>query len=114
MAFIGSTGSGKSTLIQLIPRFYDVSEGEILIDGVNVKSTNLVHYAIRLAIFHKSVTFTGTIADNLRYGKEDATLEEMERAIDIARTEFVSQNRKAMMNLFQKVARTFLVVKNNV
>ena len=92
MAFIGSTGSGKSTLIQLIPRFYDVSEGEILIDGVNVKSTNLVHYAIRLAIFHKSVTFTGTIADNLRYGKEDATLEEMERAIDIAQaTEFVSQ-----------------------
>lgn len=112
VAFIGSTGSGKSTLIQLIPRFYDVSEGEILIDGVNVKITNLVHYAIRLAIFHKSVTFTGTIADNLRYGKEDATLEEMERAIDIAQaTEFVSQNRKAMMNLFQKVARTFLVVK---
>ena len=71
-----------------------------------------MHYAIRLAIFHKSVTFTGTIADNLRYGKEDATLEEMERAIDIAQaTEFVSQNRKAMMNLFQKVARTFLVVK---
>ena len=57
VAFIGSTGSGKSTLIQLIPRFYDVSEGEILIDGVNVKITNLVHYAIRLAIFHKKRYF---------------------------------------------------------
>ena len=81
VAFIGSTGSGKSTLIQLIPRFYDVSEGEILIDGVNVKDYQL-----------SALRFTGTIADNLRYGKEDATLEEMERAIDIAQaTEFVSQ-----------------------
>ena len=95
MAFIGSTGSGKSTLIQLIPRFYDVSEGEILIDGVNVKSTNLVHYAIRLAIFHKSVTFTGTIADNLRYGKEDATLEEWNEQLTLLKQQ----------NLFHKTAR---------
>ncbi len=116
MAFIGSTGSGKSTLIQLIPRFYDVSEGEILIDGVNVKEYKLSALRNKIGyIPQKALLFTGTIADNLRYGKEDATLEEMERAIDIAQaTEFVSQNRKAMMNLFQKVARTFLVVKNNV
>lgn len=93
VAFIGSTGSGKSTLIQLIPRFYDVSEGEILIDGVNVKEYKLS--ALRNKIGYippKALLFTGTIADNLRYGKEDATLEEMERAIDIAQaTEFVSQ-----------------------
>lgn len=93
VAFIGSTGSGKSTLIQLIPRFYDVSEGEILIDGVNVKDYQLSALLNKIGyIPQKALLFTGTIADNLRYGKEDATLEEMERAIDIAQaTEFVSQ-----------------------
>lgn len=93
VAFIGSTGSGKSTLIQLIPRFYDVSEGEILIDGVNVKDYQLSALRNKVGyIPQKALLFTGTIADNLRYGKEDATLEEMERAIDIAQaTEFVSQ-----------------------
>lgn len=93
VAFIGSTGSGKSTLIQLIPRFYDVSEGEILIDGVNVKEYKLSALRNKIGyIPQKALLFTGTIADNLRYGKEDATLEEMERAIDIAQaTEFVSQ-----------------------
>ncbi|EGO6081198.1 multidrug efflux ABC transporter subunit EfrA [Enterococcus faecalis] len=93
VAFIGSTGSGKSTLIQLIPRFYDVSEGEILIDGVNVKEYKLSALRNKFGyIPQKALLFTGTIADNLRYGKEDATLEEMERAIDIAQaTEFVSQ-----------------------
>lgn len=93
VAFIGSTGSGKSTLIQLIPRFYDVSEGEILIDGVNVKEYKLSALRNNIGyIPQKALLFTGTIADNLRYGKEDATLEEMERAIDIAQaTEFVSQ-----------------------
>ncbi|MCC4084468.1 multidrug efflux ABC transporter subunit EfrA [Enterococcus faecalis] len=93
VAFIGSAGSGKSTLIQLIPRFYDVSEGEILIDGVNVKDYQLSALRNKIGyIPQKALLFTGTIADNLRYGKEDATLEEMERAIDIAQaTEFVSQ-----------------------
>ncbi|MGM0243541.1 multidrug efflux ABC transporter subunit EfrA [Enterococcus sp. AZ107] len=93
VAFIGSTGSGKSTLIQLIPRFYDVSEGEILIDGVNVKDYQLSALRNKIGyIPQKALLFTSTIADNLRYGKEDATLEEMERAIDIAQaTEFVSQ-----------------------
>ena len=93
VAFIGSTGSGKSTLIQLIPRFYDVSEGEILIDGVNVKEYQLSALRNKIGyIPQKALLFTGTIADNLRYGKEDATLEGMERAIDIAQaTEFVSQ-----------------------
>lgn len=93
VAFIGSTGSGKSTLIQLIPRFYDISEGEILIDGVNVKDYQLSALRNKIGyIPQKALLFTGTIADNLRYGKEDATLEEMERAIDIAQaTEFVSQ-----------------------
>ncbi|WP_265458560.1 ABC transporter ATP-binding protein [Enterococcus sp. HY326] len=93
VAFIGSTGSGKSTLIQLIPRFYDVTEGEILIDGVNVEEYSL--RALRQKIGYipqKAILFTGTIADNLRYGKEDATMEEMEAAADIAQaSDFISQ-----------------------
>ena len=69
VAFIGSTGSGKSTLIQLIPRFYDVSEGEILIDGVNVKDYQLSALRNKIGyIPQKALLFTGTIADNLRYG----------------------------------------------
>ncbi|MEG3032366.1 MAG: ATP-binding cassette domain-containing protein, partial [Enterococcus sp.] len=73
VAFIGSTGSGKSTLIQLIPRFYDVSEGEVLIDGVNVKDYRLKSLREKIGyIPQKALLFTGTIAENLRYGKEDA------------------------------------------
>ena len=93
MAFIGSTGSGKSTLIQLIPRFYDVSEGEVLIDGVNVKDYRLKSLREKIGyIPQKALLFTGTIAENLRYGKEDATQAEMQRAVDIAQAaDFISQ-----------------------
>lgn len=74
-----------------------------------------MHYAIRLAIFHKSVTFTGTIADNLRYGKEDATLEEMERAIDIAQaTEFVSQKPQGYDEPLSEGGTNFSGGQNNV
>lgn len=109
VAFIGSTGSGKSTLIQLIPRFYDVSEGEILIDGVNVKEYQLSALRNKIGyIPQKALLFTGTIADNLRYGKEDATLEEMERAIDIAQaTEFVSQKPQGYDELLSEGGTNF-------
>ncbi|WP_206856546.1 ABC transporter transmembrane domain-containing protein [Candidatus Enterococcus mangumiae] len=93
VAFIGSTGSGKSTLIQLIPRFYDVTHGEILIDGVDVRKYQLSKLRQKIGFIpQKALLFTGTIAENLRYGKEDATQEEMERAADIAQaTDFISK-----------------------
>ena len=93
VAFIGSTGSGKSTLIQLIPRFYDVSEGKILVDGVDVRDYRLSKLRDKIGFIpQKALLFTGTIADNLRYGKEDATQEEMERAAEIAQaSEFISR-----------------------
>ncbi|MBO0482875.1 multidrug efflux ABC transporter subunit EfrA [Candidatus Enterococcus courvalinii] len=93
VAFIGSTGSGKSTLIQLIPRFYDVSEGKILIDGVDVRDYRLSTLRDKIGFIpQKALLFTGTIAENLRYGKEDATDEEMKAAADIAQaTDFISR-----------------------
>lgn len=93
VAFIGSTGSGKSTLIQLIPRFYDVSEGQVLIDGIDVRDYQLDALRQKIGFIpQKALLFTGTIADNLRYGKEDANLQEMDRAVDIAQaTEFISR-----------------------
>lgn len=85
IGIIGGTGSGKSTLINLIPRFYDVSSGEVLVDNVNVKGYSFHQLRDRIGIVpQKAVLFNGTIADNLRWGKEDADKEEMERAIAIA------------------------------
>ena len=84
-AFIGSTGSGKSTLINLIPRFYDATEGQILVDGVDVReqSQHALHDKIGY-VPQKGVLFTGTIADNLRYGDEEAGEEELRQAAQVA------------------------------
>lgn len=91
-AFIGSTGSGKSTLINLIPRFYDVTEGAITIDGADVRA--LAQAQIRSNIGYipqKGMLFSGTIASNIEYGKEDATAEEIAKAIEVAQaTDFVN------------------------
>lgn len=85
IAFIGSTGSGKSTLINLIPRFYDVSAGRVLVDGVDVREYDLNTLRAKIGfISQKAFLFTGTIAENLRYGKKDATLEELKTACQIA------------------------------
>ena len=84
-AFIGSTGSGKSTLINLIPRFHDVTEGEIKVDGVNIKNASIHDLRERIGyVPQKGVLFSGTIASNLRYGKKDATEEEIIKAAKIA------------------------------
>ena len=93
VAFIGSTGSGKSTLIQLIPRFYDVSEGRVLVDGVDVRDMSMAALRQKIGyIPQKALLFSGTIAENLRYGKEDATIGEMERAVDIAQaSDFIAE-----------------------
>ena len=84
-AFIGSTGSGKSTIINLVPRFYDVTQGAIYVDGVNVK--DVTQHELRDHIGYvpqKGTLFTGTIESNLRYAKEDATEEELAKAAEIA------------------------------
>ncbi len=93
-AFIGSTGSGKSTLINLIPRFYDVSDGEILINGVDIR--DVTQHELREHIGYvpqKGMLFSGTIASNLSYANEDATIEDMEKACEIAQAmEFIDEH----------------------
>lgn len=90
VAFIGSTGSGKSTLINLIPRFYDCSDGEILINGQNVKaySQHQLHEIIGY-VPQKGMLFSGTVKSNIKYGKENATEQEIEKAINISQSNFV-------------------------
>lgn len=90
-AFIGSTGSGKSTLINLIPRFYDASEGEVLVNGVDVKDVKQHDLREEIGFVpQKGVLHSGTIASNLRYGKEDATDEEVKKAAEVAQAmEFI-------------------------
>ncbi|WP_282938495.1 ABC transporter ATP-binding protein [Paenibacillus sp. RC67] len=91
-AIIGGTGSGKSTLISLIPRFYDVSGGSIRVDGVDVREMTQQDLREKIGLVpQKAVLFSGTIADNIRYGHEEATDEEMRHAASISQaTEFIS------------------------
>ncbi|NQH33630.1 ABC transporter ATP-binding protein [Streptococcus suis] len=85
IAFIGSTGSGKSTLVQLIPRFFDVTLGRILVDGVDVRRYNLKTLRSKIGFIpQKALLFTGTIAENLKYGKLDASMTELDAAADVA------------------------------
>lgn len=90
-AIIGSTGSGKSTLINLIPRFYDVTEGEILVEGVNVKEVSQHDLREKIGyVPQKGVLFSGTIESNLKYGKQEANKEEIKKAAEIAQAmEFI-------------------------
>lgn len=95
-AFIGSTGSGKSTLINLIPRFYDVTGGRVLVDGVDVRDIPQKELRDKIGyVPQKGLLFSGTIATNLRYGDEDAPDELLEQSADIAQaTEFISELEK--------------------
>lgn len=96
IAFIGSTGSGKSTLINLVPRFYDVTDGEILVDGINVKEYNgeVLHNKIGY-VPQKAVMFTGTVFYNVAYGEaaeKDISLDKVKKAIEVAQgTDFVEK-----------------------
>ena len=92
VAIMGATGSGKTTLINLIPRFYDATEGEVLVDGVNVKDYNLKALRSRIAVVsQKTELFSGTIKSNILQGKPDATDDEIKTAISISQAEeFVS------------------------
>lgn len=91
-AIIGGTGSGKSTLLALIPRFYDVTEGSVRVNGIDVKDISQQELRSKIGyVPQKAVLFTGTIADNIRYGKEDATEEEIRHAAEVAQAaEFIS------------------------
>ncbi len=90
IAFIGPTGSGKSTLINLIPRFYDCTDGEILVDGINVKDYPLIELHNKIGyVSQKGILFSGTILDNIKYGNENANNDEIEHALKISCAEFV-------------------------
>ncbi|BFK25962.1 ABC transporter ATP-binding protein/permease [Blautia coccoides] len=96
VAFIGSTGSGKSTLVNLIPRFFDVSSGRILVDGVDVRDMKLTDLRDRIGyVPQKGVLFSGTIDSNIRYGKEDATDAEVQRAAEVAQAwDFIQEKEE--------------------
>lgn len=95
IAFIGSTGSGKSSLVNLIPRFYDVTLGRILVDGVDVRDYNLKALRQKIGFIpQRALLFTGTIGENLKYGKEDATLAELHSAADVAQAKDFIESRK--------------------
>ncbi len=92
-AIIGGTGSGKSTLINMIPRFYDISEGRVLIDGVSVSELSQSDLRSRIGFVPQTaVLFTGSISDNIRYGNKEATDEEVRHAAEVAQAaDFISE-----------------------
>ncbi|MEG2543524.1 MAG: ABC transporter ATP-binding protein [Longicatena sp.] len=98
IAFIGSTGSGKSTLVNLIPRFYDVTKGKITIDGVDIREYDMKALRSKLGIIpQKAMLFSGTIEDNIRFGKENASLQEIKEALKSAQGyDFVMEKEKQL------------------
>ncbi len=88
LAIIGATGSGKSTLVSMIPRFYDAVNGDVLVDGVNVRDWDLGALRKRISfVLQKSELFSGTVKENIRWGKDDATDEEIEFAAKVAQAD---------------------------
>ena len=93
IGIIGGTGSGKSSVVNLIPRFYDVTEGQVMVDGMDVREYKITDLRDKIGIVpQKAVLFAGTIAENLRWGKKDASKEEMWKALEISQSkEFVEK-----------------------
>jgi ATP-binding cassette subfamily B multidrug efflux pump len=108
-AFVGSTGSGKSTLINLIPRFYDVSEGAILVDGVDVREVTQHDLRDKIGyVPQKSLLFSGTIESNITYGDEDASRPDIEKAAEIAQgLDFILASEKGFETLVSEGATNF-------
>lgn len=98
VALVGNSGGGKSTIVNLIPRFYDVKSGEIKIDDVNIKDYTLESLRDKIAfVFQDNFLFSGTLRDNILLGKEDATEEEINRAVKMAcLDEFVAEQEKGL------------------
>ncbi len=92
-AIIGGTGAGKSTLVNLIPRFYDVDSGRVLVDGVDVREMSQEELRAKIGFVPQTaVLFSGTVAENIRFGNEDATDDEVRHAAEVAQaTEFISE-----------------------
>jgi len=92
-AIIGGTGSGKSTLVNLIPRFYDVQKGKVLVDGIDTREMKQSDLRAKIGFVpQRAILFAGTISDNLRYGKEDATDAEIAHAAEVSQaSEFISK-----------------------
>ena len=109
VGIIGSTGSGKSTLAMLMPRLYDVTEGEILIGGTNVRELKTSQLRDNTSVvLQESILFSGTIEDNLRQGKEDATEEEICLALDIAQaSEFVNRLKPGIKSPVEQRGKNF-------
>lgn len=85
IGIIGGTGSGKSSVVNLIPRFYDVTEGQVMVDGMDVREYKITDLRDKIGIVpQKAVLFAGTVRSNLAWGKEDATEEEMQQALSVA------------------------------
>ncbi|WP_154609205.1 ATP-binding cassette domain-containing protein, partial [Streptococcus equi] len=97
IAFIGSTGSGKSSLVNLIPRFYDVTLGRILVDGIDVRDYQLKALRSKIGFIpQKALLFTGTIEENLKYGKSDASHSELEQATEVSQAkDFITSREGA-------------------
>ena len=104
IGIIGGTGSGKSTLVNLIPRFYDATGGRVLVDGVNVKDMPLHALREKIGIVpQKAVLFKGTLRDNIRWGKPDATDEEIYHALEIAQArDFVDSKDEGLDLMIQQ------------
>lgn len=102
IALVGSSGAGKTTLVNLIPRFYDVTAGEILIDGINIKDVTFQSLRSKIGIVtQETILFSGSIRDNIAYGKEDATQAEVEAAAQMA-------NAHSFISLFPSKYNTYL------
>lgn len=115
-AFIGSTGSGKSTLINLIPRFYDVTEGEVTVDGVDVRHVSMHDLRDRIGVVpQKGLLFSGTIESNIKYGALDLSDEELAEVIDVAQAkEFIETKPLGVKERFLRVVQTYQVDRNSV
>ena len=100
-AIIGSTGSGKSTLVNLIPRFYDVTAGSITVDGVDIRKRNLHDLRAEIGFVpQKGTLFSGTVASNIRFGKPDAPDEAVRRAAQIAQADDFIMEKEDQYNSF--------------
>ena len=108
-AIVGGTGSGKSTIINLIPRFYDVTGGQVIVDGQDVSTYPQDELRKKIGFVpQRSILFSGTIADNLRYGKEDATEEDMWEALKIAQSDtFVREKEGALEYTVEQGGQNF-------
>ena len=109
IAFVGSTGSGKSTVINLIPRFYDVTRGEIKVNGVNIKDVKQAELLDLIGyVPQKGLLFSGTVESNLKLGKTDATAEELDEALDISQSKnFVGRLESGITSAVSQGGKNF-------